>query len=561
MAVKTLFANPDSAEREYTRKLLRYARELAANVERELIPELEKIAAEYAADARRDAWTDTLAALIAELDRLGAAGAVTTSEALPTQFSTVSKFNEAQFKMVVKANTGFDLPPVMPGAPKALLGLSVFRDEPFLVPLAQGWIAENTSLIKSLPTRLNPELEGIIRRGVMGGASVRDLKEQLRARYGVTEYRATLIAQDQTLKLNADLTRERLTSVGVDQYIWRSVQDSRVRPEHVEYNGRTYAFTKPPPDGNPGRPVRCRCRPEAVWPEEIAKPTRKPRAKPAPEPVALVPEPTRKPSHEAAFDAVAAYVRPAEITAAFAEYAEALADRMTKRAAFDLAGRSFRGPEWPALDAAQRREAAAEIARDAARKKEETTLRPLMFVPEADRVEASRVVAGDVALAYRKNVRTAADIISRMIHKSRAPRVRVTKATGPMANRAYYWNETIHIQGKTPVSTVVHEMVHDIEARYPEILQRTKAFLAKRAKGQAARRLLDLVPGSKYKPHEVAFEDEFAKRGGADYMGKLYPDATELLTMGIERMLADAKGFLERDPEYFRFLLEIFHGV
>jgi hypothetical protein len=39
---------------------------------------------------------------------------------------------------------------------------------------------------------------------------------------------------------------------------------------------------------------------------------------------------------------------------------------------------------------------------------------------------------------------------------------------------------------------------------------------------------------------------------------KLYRRAsTELITMGIERLIADAKGFADKDPEYFRFMLEI----
>jgi SPP1 gp7 family putative phage head morphogenesis protein len=172
--------------------------------------------------------------------------------------------------MVVKANTGYDLPPVMQGAPRATeLGVSVFRSEPFLKPLADGWVSENTSLIKSIPTKLNPEIEGIVRRGVTSGASVTDIAKQIKDRYGVTDNRARLIAQDQTLKLNADLTRHRLQSVGVERYVWRTVNDNRVRHNHVERNGKTFAWDTPPSGGShPGIEVRCRCRSEAIWDDE-----------------------------------------------------------------------------------------------------------------------------------------------------------------------------------------------------------------------------------------------------------------------------------------------------
>lgn len=267
MAKKTTFNNPDSQEREYTRSLLRYSKQLQADVNSVLLPRLPGLKAEYDIDARTDSWVDTLDALIAELARLAfdAMGSVVTK--LPGMFSAVSKFNEGQFKLVVRANTGLPLPDVMPGAPtSAVLGVSVFRSEPYLKPLAEGWVSENTALIKSLPTRLHPELEGIVRRGVMNGQSVKDIKDQIKARYGVTDYRAKLIAQDQTLKLNADLTRYRLQSVGVERYVWRSVQDSRVRPEHADRNGKTYSWDKGPSNGqHPGQEVRCRCRAEAVW--------------------------------------------------------------------------------------------------------------------------------------------------------------------------------------------------------------------------------------------------------------------------------------------------------
>lgn len=268
MAKKTL-NNPDSQEREYVRLLVRYSRTLAADTNRILIPRLDDIAAQFRSEARSDAWTDVLDSLIAELLALAQAAAGVVITRLPAQFEAVSKFNEGQFKMVVKANTGLELPPVVPGAPVSLLGVNVFRSEPFLRPLAEGWVKENTALIKSIPTRMYPELEGIVRRGVMNGTSIKELKSQIKARYGVSDYRAKLIAQDQTLKLNGDLTRYRLQSVGVREYVWRSVQDSRVRPEHAERNGKTYTWDTPPSGGlHPGQEVRCRCRAEAVWDDE-----------------------------------------------------------------------------------------------------------------------------------------------------------------------------------------------------------------------------------------------------------------------------------------------------
>lgn len=262
MAKKTTFLPPDSAEREYTRALVRLSRELQRDISTILIPKLPALVQEGQRELRGDSFSSALAELLLELAQLALSLVNVQVSTLPGRFEAVSKWNDTQFKLVVKANTGMDVPEVVsrPG-----LGVNVFRSEPYLAPLAENWVKVNTDLIKTLPTRLHPEIEGIIRRGVMNGASVKQLAGEIKQRYAVTDYRAKLIAQDQITKLNADLTKHRLQSVGVERFIWRSVQDSRVRPEHVHLNGKEFAWDKPPSEGLPGQPVRCRCRAEAVW--------------------------------------------------------------------------------------------------------------------------------------------------------------------------------------------------------------------------------------------------------------------------------------------------------
>lgn len=257
MAKKTIMTNPDGAEREYTRLLMRYSKKLQRDVNEVLIPAITQIKAEFEQETRRDGWLDTIDYAIATLIRLASVGiGVPQLKDLEFIRDRINVHNDRQFQMVVKANTGKDV---------GGIGVNVFREEPFLQPLAQNWVKGNTDLIKSLPTRLHPEIEGIVRRGVVNGSSVKQIQDEIKARYGVTDYRAKLIAQDQTLKFNAQLTEYRLKSVGVKKYTWRTVNDSRVRPDHVERNGKEYSWDKPPSDGHPGQPVRCRCHAEAVW--------------------------------------------------------------------------------------------------------------------------------------------------------------------------------------------------------------------------------------------------------------------------------------------------------
>lgn len=257
MTKKTTFLPPDSQEREYTRLLLRFSRQMQLDVNELLIPRIGDFKQQFNREMRGDGWIDDLATVIAWLyDRANIAlGGVLPK--LTGIMQAINKQNDRQFQLVVKSAIGKDV---------GSLGVNVFRNEPFLQPLANAWVKTNTDLIKTLPTRFFPELEGIIRRGVQNGVSVKDLQKEIKARYGVSDSRARLIAQDQTLKFHSSLTEYRLKSVGVDKYIWRTVQDNRVRPEHADRNGNEYSWDKPPSGGlHPGQEVRCRCRAEPVF--------------------------------------------------------------------------------------------------------------------------------------------------------------------------------------------------------------------------------------------------------------------------------------------------------
>lgn len=186
----------------------------------------------------------------------------------------------------------------------------------------------------------------------------------------------------------------------------------------------------------------------------------------------------------------------------------------------------------------------------------------ILALPNEMRGNPADVVIPGYNASYRKSVTEASSLVSMLVHRDIMPTG--IKVNGVRGNRAYYQNSirAIHINKDTSVSVIVHEIVHDIEYSHPDVSSKTKAFLAKRANGEQPKQLRSLTGVKAFRRDEVAYEDEWKKRGGSHYMGKVYERAsTELLTMGIERMLADAKSFAEKDPEYFRFMLEILRRV
>ena len=49
---------------------------------------------------------------------------------------------------------------------------------------------------------------------------------------------------------------------GQGYYIWRTVEDEKVRPAHAANNGKIFSWNDPPPTGHPGEEYGCRCRAE-----------------------------------------------------------------------------------------------------------------------------------------------------------------------------------------------------------------------------------------------------------------------------------------------------------
>jgi hypothetical protein len=88
------------------------------------------------------------------------------------------------------------------------------------------------------------------------------------------------------------------------------------------------------------------------------------------------------------------------------------------------------------------------------------------------------------------------------------------------------------------------------------VLKAANAFLAKRAGGQATKSIRKLTGSKSYRVNERAWEDEFHLRGGHHYCGKDYNGrATELLTMGIERLYINPIAFAANDRDYFDFVV------
>lgn len=133
-------------------------------------------------------------------------------------------------------------------------------------------IAENVSLIKSIPSQYFKDVTGAVMRSITSGEGLYDLLPQIQKYEGITARRAELIAYDQTRKAYSSVNAAKLDRLGVKKFEWLHTGGSREpRESHMKMDGRIFTFANlqaeqealgiPKEDrGLPGYPVNCRCR-------------------------------------------------------------------------------------------------------------------------------------------------------------------------------------------------------------------------------------------------------------------------------------------------------------
>ena len=148
-----------------------------------------------------------------------------------------------------------------------VVGISIRDAAPDVADQINNFRAINVSRIKSLAGQELVEITKLLDAREATGATSQVLQKSIRERFDVSRSKARLLARDQILTLNAQITRTRQTNAGIEEYIWTTSGDERVRPEHEEREGKRFRWNTPPEDGHPGEPIQCRCTPFPVLPE------------------------------------------------------------------------------------------------------------------------------------------------------------------------------------------------------------------------------------------------------------------------------------------------------
>jgi SPP1 gp7 family putative phage head morphogenesis protein len=131
-------------------------------------------------------------------------------------------------------------------------------------------MAEQVGLITSLPLEAAERVHRLVQEGITEGRRAADISAEILKTGHVTRSRANLIARTEVGRTATTLTQSRAESIGSEGYIWRTAQDSDVRPSHQQMQGKFVRWGEPPEldgmVGHAGALPNCRCYCEPVIP-------------------------------------------------------------------------------------------------------------------------------------------------------------------------------------------------------------------------------------------------------------------------------------------------------
>lgn len=175
---------------------------------------------------------------------------------------------EQNFQLIIKAAEGQRLAPGVKLSPEELedlISVDVFENNPALREATDKWVEDNFNRIKNMDADAIKRGIKVTQQAIKEGRSLPWLEEQLVNQMEISANKARTIARtaDSNAHWNAELATAK--EGGMNYYKWRGMLDERERKQHFDREGDSFDPSHPPPDGNPGQPINCRCWPEWLF--------------------------------------------------------------------------------------------------------------------------------------------------------------------------------------------------------------------------------------------------------------------------------------------------------
>ena len=254
---------PKQAEREFQRVTNAYVRLLNELLKRYL-PEIRDAARLEREGVRHDDTSDLIAKVKVIFSKMGEELEHLTVgfglyEKIEAMAKLTRKLSIKEWKQAVKATLGIDL-------------LDDYYTGELYREMMRKWVEDNVGLIKTIPQENLGKMRDIVLNGYMNGETTTSIVKKIQKVYSTGRRHAQLLARDQIAKLNSNITQQQQRDAGVEEYIWSTSGDSRVRESHRKLNGKRFRWDNPPVVDektgrrcHPGEDYECRCVPRPVF--------------------------------------------------------------------------------------------------------------------------------------------------------------------------------------------------------------------------------------------------------------------------------------------------------
>ncbi len=125
--------------------------------------------------------------------------------------------------------------------------------------------------VKDFTVEMTQDLRALVEKNALEGMRTDKLAAIIESKFGVSKRKAEFLADQETGLLMAKYRQARYEDVGIQEYVWSTSHDVRVRHDHAELDGKRFAFSSPPitnratgARNNPGEDFRCRCVPRPI---------------------------------------------------------------------------------------------------------------------------------------------------------------------------------------------------------------------------------------------------------------------------------------------------------
>lgn len=157
---------------------------------------------------------------------------------------------------------------------EAGLGVNVLATDAVPTPVSNAFVDSNVAYVRSLANKVSSDVSGDVFRAIQRATTaatdeqvalqVLSVQRAIEDRIEGAERRAQVAARIEVGKLYGQVNADRQRRLGVERFVWRTMQDDKVRDEHVEREGEVYSYDDPPDGELPGDPPMCRCWAEPV---------------------------------------------------------------------------------------------------------------------------------------------------------------------------------------------------------------------------------------------------------------------------------------------------------